>query len=67
MAKKFSGRNIFNFHLAKSYDVYYQDQKMALDMFETFIAQEDTLESPEMEYASARVSQLKKDSHFQGN
>jgi tetratricopeptide (TPR) repeat protein len=67
MAKKFSGRNIFNFHLAKSYDVYYQDQKMALDMFETFIAQEDTLESPEREYARARVSQLKKDSHFQGN
>jgi tetratricopeptide (TPR) repeat protein len=67
MAKKFSGRNIMNFHLAKSYDVYYQDQKMALDMFATFISQEDTLESPEKEYAQARISQLKKDRHFEGN
>ncbi|MFT5596245.1 MAG: hypothetical protein ACI8QH_001035, partial [Flammeovirgaceae bacterium] len=63
----FSGRNIMNFHLAKSYDVYYQDQKIALKMFETFIAQEDTLKNPEKEYAESRVDQLKKDLHFDGN
>ena len=67
MAKKFSARNIINFHLAKSYDVYYEDQKIALDMFETFITQEDTIESPEKAYAAARVSQLKKERHFEGN
>ncbi|MFT5596480.1 MAG: tetratricopeptide (TPR) repeat protein [Flammeovirgaceae bacterium] len=67
MAKKFSGRNIMNFYLAKSYDVYYQDQKIALNMFETFIAQEDTLKNSEKEYAESRVDQLKKDLHFDGN
>lgn len=67
MAKKFSGRNILNYHLAKSYDVYYEDQKMALDMFEAFVAQEDTLQSREKEYAENRVNQLKKERHFEGN
>ncbi len=66
MAKHFSARNILNFHLAKSYDVYYQDSKPTLEMFETFIAQEDTLQSPEKTYAESRVAQLKKDRHFEG-
>lgn len=66
MAKKFSARNILNYHLAKSYDAYYQDSKAALEMFETYIAQEDTLESLEKTYAENRISQLKKDRHFEG-
>jgi tetratricopeptide (TPR) repeat protein len=66
MAKKFSARNILNFHLANSYDVYYQDSKAALEMFELYIAQENSLESPEKTYAENRVAQLKKDLHFEG-
>ncbi|MGB6035635.1 MAG: hypothetical protein WBG42_05160 [Cryomorphaceae bacterium] len=66
MAKHFSTKNILNFHLAKSYDVYYQDSKAALEMFETFITQEDTVQSPERTYAESRVAQLKKDRHFEG-
>jgi|GEM_PF-4671297 len=64
MAKHFSMKNMLNFHLAKSYDVYYQDSKAAIDMFETFIAQEDTITSPEKTYAESRVDQLEKDRHF---
>ncbi|MCZ4409974.1 tetratricopeptide repeat protein [Cryomorphaceae bacterium 1068] len=65
MAKKFSARNILNYHLAKSYDIYYQDSKAALEMFELYISQEDTLKSPEKTYAENRVSQLIKDRHFE--
>jgi len=65
MAKNFSAKNMINFHLAKSYDVYYQDSKPALEMFEKYIIQEDTLQSPEKTYAQSRVAQLKKKRHFE--
>ena len=66
MAKKFSEKNILTFHLAKSYDVYYQDSKAALELFETFIAMEGNDQSLEKTYAESRVSQLIKDRHFKG-
>ena len=62
MARKFSARNEILFHLAKSYDVYYEDRSIALKSFEEFVAKAEP--SEEVNYAKARISQLKKESHF---
>ncbi|MEM9051032.1 MAG: tetratricopeptide repeat protein [Bacteroidota bacterium] len=67
MAMKFSSRNIMNYHLARSYDVYYQDQSIALKTFQKFIEQEGEGQSDERTYAENRVEQMKKDRHFQGD
>lgn len=67
MAKNFSAKNVLNFHLAKSYDVYYQDRTMAVEMFKTYIKQEETQQSQERAYAESRLAQLIKDHHFHGN
>lgn len=64
MARKFSARIEILFYLAKSYDVYYEDPRIALRAFEEFVAEADTTLSDEVNYANSRISQIKKTIHF---
>jgi len=66
MAMNFSGKNILNYHLAKSYDIYYQDQSIALKVFQEFVEREGENKSAEKTYAQNRIDQMKKNRHFEG-
>jgi len=64
MAKHYSGRSEILYHLARSYDSYYQDPSIALNTFEEFVSLADSSMTDEINYANARISQLKKTIHF---
>jgi lipoprotein NlpI len=64
MALQFSARNMLNFHLAKSFDIYYQDSTSAKNQYELFLEREGEAESPERNFAEKRLAQIKKEAHF---
>jgi tetratricopeptide (TPR) repeat protein len=67
MAKSFSAGNILNFHLAKSYDAFYQDSKPAMELFQEFIEREvneNSDQAEEIRYAKSRINQIRKNRHF---
>lgn len=65
LAYEKSNDKILLYRLAKNYDAYYADKKMALKYYETFLAQEDdSTHQDYSEYAKRRVSTIKREIHF---
>ncbi len=52
------------YYLARAYDRYYQDKTVAMDYYERYLKESDTVTNPTKEYASARISQIKEVMHL---
>jgi tetratricopeptide (TPR) repeat protein len=64
MAQKFSNDPSILFALAESYDLYYKDKSIALEVYEGYLSKMDSTETTQTQRAKARVSELKKEMHF---
>lgn len=65
MARKFSNDPELDYYLALSYDAYYADKIMALELFETFVESQDTIVTNESIYARSRADEILKELHFE--
>lgn len=64
LAYKDSGDRLLLYHLARNYDRYYKDKKVALNYYEKFLQEVDTINTGYQDYARYRASQLKEHIHF---
>ena len=64
LAYKDSGDRLLLYHLARNYDRYYKDKKVAINYYEKFLAEVDTVNANYQDYARFRSSQLKEHLHF---
>ncbi|EMR04314.1 tetratricopeptide repeat protein [Cesiribacter andamanensis] len=64
LAYKDSGDRLLLYHLARNYDRYYKDKKVALRYYEKFLVEVDTVNTGYQDYARYRASQLKEHIHF---
>lgn len=64
MARQLQGEPDHLFHLAISYDAWYQDKGTALRSFEAYLEQTDSSDAQKLEYASSRAKSLRKEFHF---
>ena len=55
------------FHLARSYDEYYQDKSVALAYYQDFLKQEDSTRIDFLKYSKSRIRAIKKERHFKSN
>jgi len=65
MARKFSNDPELDYYLALSYDEYYADKTMALELFEEFIESQDTVVTNQSIYARSRADEIIKELHFE--
>jgi tetratricopeptide (TPR) repeat protein len=65
MARKFSNDPELDYYLGLSYDVYYADKSMALELFEAFVESQDTVVTNESIYARSRADEIIKELHFE--
>jgi tetratricopeptide (TPR) repeat protein len=52
------------YRLAKNYDAYYADKKVALKYYQKYLEESDSTDLDHSEYAKKRVSSIKKEIHF---
>ena len=65
LAYEESNDKVLLYRLAKNYDTYYADKKIALRYYEKYLEQEGDATSKEYtEYAKRRISTIKKEIHF---
>ena len=64
MARRFSNDPELDYYLALSYDAYYADKEMALELFEAFVESQDTIVTNESIYARSRADEILKELHF---
>ena len=61
-AHRYSGEDIYLFHLARNHDLYYKDKKMALRLYKKYLNSKD---DKYRAYTEERITQLKEIIHFQ--
>lgn len=52
------------YHLARAYDNYYADKKVAIEYYQRYLEESDTIENAYTEYADARIAQIKEVIHL---
>jgi len=65
MARRFSNDPELDYYLALSYDAYYADKTMALELFEVFVESQDTIVTNQSIYARSRADEIIKELHFE--
>lgn len=63
-AYKSTRDRILLYHLARNYDIYYQDKRTALDYYERYLDTEDTANQLYQNYSKHRIEELKVSKHF---
>ncbi len=53
------------YHLARNYDSYYKDKKVALSYYEKYLQEKDTANEYLMNYSKHRIQELKNAAHFE--
>lgn len=53
------------YYLARAYDNYYKDKSIAMNYYERYLEESDTIATPSKVYASERISQIKTVIHMQ--
>jgi len=61
-----SKNKILLYHLARNYDSYYKDKKVALTYYERYLQEKDTANEYLMNYSMHRIQELKNAAHFEG-
>lgn len=64
LAYKTSGERLLLYHLARNYDSYYKDKRVALNYYQKFLNEADTTNKAYQDYARYRASELKEHMHF---
>lgn len=62
--KKVKQTPLVLYHLARSYDEYYQDKSVALAFYQDFLKQEDSTRVEFLKFSKSRVRTIKKERHF---
>jgi tetratricopeptide (TPR) repeat protein len=55
------------YHLARNYDSFYKDKKVALSYYEKYLQEKDTANEYLMNYSKHRIQELKNAAHFDGS
>ncbi len=55
---------ILLYHLARNYDIYYEDKKTAIDYYQKYLEANDTGDVVFQDYSKHRISELKQIKHF---
>ena len=63
-AYRSSKNKILLYHLARNYDLYYEDKKTALNYYKKYLALNDSDNLEFMDYSKHRINELKNVMHF---
>lgn len=66
-AYKESKNKILLYHLARNYDLFYKDKKVALTYYERYLDEKDTANEYLMNYSEHRIKELKAAVHFESD
>lgn len=67
IAYKETKDKILLYHLARNYDAFYKDKKVALNYYEKYLNEKDTANEYLMNYSKYRVQELKASVHFEAD
>lgn len=67
IAYESSQEKLLLYHIARAYDLYYKDKKVAINYYEKYLSFNDSSNRDYFHYSRSRVKQLKADRHFEIN
>lgn len=63
-AYRISENDILLYQLARNYDIYYKDKKIALKYYQKYLVTKDTINTEARDYSKHRISELKEHLHM---